>query len=168
MLIFFLIGCQNEDFSETDNTDKNGETQELLKSPCISVDEAISLYETAPMSLTIIKGYIVGCIEGTSISKATFTSPFTQESNILIAANKWERDTKKCIPISLPSGSKYRKALNIVDNLQHYHQQIIIQGKLEKYFSQCGVKSIQAYAFTDENSESQDTTIINGYPIVPF
>lgn len=82
-----------------------------------------------------VKGYIVGWINGQSIQTgATFTTPATTYSNILIAGSSSETDYTYCVPVQLVSGTDIRAALNLGDNPQNLGHEVIIGGNSEKYF----------------------------------
>ena len=90
-------------------------------------------------------GYIVGAVNGKSISDAAFTAPFSMNSNILIAATANETDVTKCVPVQLVSGTTVRSALNLMDNSGNLGKQVTIKGNLEKYFGVAGMKSPTEY-----------------------
>ncbi|MFJ7829579.1 endonuclease [Peribacillus sp. NPDC097284] len=94
-----------------------------------------------------VKGYIVGTASsGTSyVQKA----PFTVNTNIGIADSPDETDSKKIMPIQLPSGN-IRTALNLVDHPELLKKQVTITGSLEAYFSVPGLKSPTAYTIISD------------------
>lgn len=101
-----------------------------------TVAEAIALNN--PGTPAFVKGYIVGAANG-SMSKLE-TSNFTIETNMLIADTPNETDATQIIPVQLPSGS-IRTDWNLKDHPENYQKQVIIEGKLEAYFLQPGLKS---------------------------
>lgn len=89
-----------------------------------------------------VMGYIVGCINDKSISTdAVFAPPFTNQANILIAADADETDYKKCIPVQLVANTDVRTALNLVNNEGNLGKAVVIKGQLTKYFGVAGLKS---------------------------
>lgn len=102
-----------------------------------TVAEAIAL-NNPPETTAFVKGYIVGAAKG-SMSKLE-TSNFTIETNMLIADTPNETDATQIIPVQLPSGS-IRTDWNLKDHPENYQKQVIIEGKLEAYFNQPGLKS---------------------------
>ena len=98
-----------------------------------------------------VKAYIVGQINGKSISGAEFNAPFSGSSNddgsvnnyntnILIADNADEANSGNCVPVQLPNGA-LRTGLNLVQNPDMDGQEVLIYGSLEAYFSAAGVKA---------------------------
>ena len=98
-----------------------------------------------------VKAYIVGQINGKSISGAEFNAPFSGSSNddgtvnnyntnILIANSADETNSNNCVPVQLPSGA-LRTGLNLVQNPDLDGQEVLIYGSLEAYFGTAGVKS---------------------------
>lgn len=108
---------------------------------------------------TWVTGYIVGWINGMSMADgATFTTPATSNSNILLAATPDEKNPGNCIPVALTSGSVVRTALNLKDNSTNLGKQVSIKGNLEKYFGTNGVKSTTLYAWGDKGDDSGTVT----------
>ena len=98
-----------------------------------------------------VKAYIVGQINGKSISGAEFDAPFSGSSNddgsvnnyntnILIANSADEANSGNCVPVQLPSGA-LRTNLNLVQNPDLDGVEVLIYGSLEAYFGAAGVKS---------------------------
>ena len=98
-----------------------------------------------------VKAYIVGQINGKSISGAEFSAPFSGSSNddgsvnnyntnILIADNADEANSGNCVPVQLPNGA-LRTGLNLVQNPDMDGQEVLIYGSLEAYFGAAGVKA---------------------------
>ena len=98
-----------------------------------------------------VKAYIVGQINGKSISGAEFDAPFSGSSNddgsvnnyntnILIADNADEANSGNCVPVQLPNGA-LRTGLNLVQNPDMDGQEVLIYGSLEAYFGAAGVKT---------------------------
>ena len=98
-----------------------------------------------------VKAYIVGQINGKSISGAEFDAPFSGSSNddgsvnnyntnILIANSADEANSGNCVPVQLPSGV-LRTNLNLVQNPDMDGVEVLIYGSLEAYFGAAGIKS---------------------------
>ena len=123
-----------------------------------TVAQALAAY-TGVAKPAVVTGYIVGAINGKSISDgAIFTGsvPAEANTNLLIADNADETDYTKCLPIQLPSG-KVRDALNLVANPGNYQKKVTLTGSLEKYFGVAGLKSVSAYTIDGESSEEPET-----------
>ena len=98
-----------------------------------------------------IQAYIVGQVNGMSISGAEFNAPFTGSSNddgtvnsyntnILIANNADETNSGNCVPVQLPNGA-LRTGLNLVQNPDLDGVEVLIYGSLEAYFGAAGIKT---------------------------
>ena len=140
----------------------NGETPEQPENPgdgektMYTVAEALAAF-TGTATPAIVKGYIVGTIDGKSIGEgALFSGSATTATNLLLADDVNETDYTKCLPIQLPSGD-VRSALNLVDNPGNYKKMVALTGSLEKYFGVPGLKSVTAYEFEDGNTEEPET-----------
>lgn len=88
-----------------------------------------------------VKGYIVGTMNANNNYTMELAAPFTVGSNIYLADSATETETSKMLPVQLVSGTEIRTALSLMDNPGLLGQEIMIQGSLEKYFSQPGLKS---------------------------
>lgn len=62
-------------------------------------------------------------------------------SNLLLAPSADVKDGAQCIPVQLASGSDARKALNLKDNPGNLGKKVKIEGSLEAYFNQPGLKT---------------------------
>lgn len=98
-----------------------------------------------------VKAYIVGQINGKSISGAEFDAPFSGSSNddgsvnnyntnILIANSADEANSGNCVPVQLPNGA-LRTGLNLVQNPDLDGVEVLIYGSLEAYFGAAGIKN---------------------------
>ena len=98
-----------------------------------------------------VKAYIVGQVNGKSISGAEFDAPFSGSSNedgsvnnyntnILIANSADEANSGNCVPVQLPSGA-LRTGLNLVQNPDLDGQEVLIYGSLVAYFGAAGIKN---------------------------
>ena len=98
-----------------------------------------------------VVGYIVGCIDGTSISNAVFGNEVSEENgdkNILLADDPYETNIDNCIPVQLPSGD-VRTALNLFNNSDNYQKKVILTGDVQEYFKVAGLKNTSAYEFVE-------------------
>lgn len=98
-----------------------------------------------------VKAYIVGQINGASMSSAEFDAPFTSGTNadgeptgymtnVLIADAADESTPDNCVPVQLPAGA-VRTGVNLVQNPNNDGLEILLYGSLETYFGVTGVKS---------------------------
>ena len=94
-----------------------------------------------PATKAYVTGYIVGYVNGNSLSAANvkFEAASASETEILLADNTSETDYTKVVPVQLPTGD-IRTRLNpaIADNIG---KKVIVYGSLERYFGTQGVKS---------------------------
>ncbi len=111
-----------------------------------TVAQAIAL--NSPGTASWVKGYIVGWVDGADISAGShFTTPSTSASNILIADSPSETNYKNCMPVQLVYDTEARNKLNLKDNPSNLGKELSIQGSLEVYFKQAGVKAPTAFKF---------------------
>ena len=121
-----------------------------------TVTEALAAYTDGKQLPATVTGYIVGSIDGKSISDgAIFGATTTTETNLLIAASADETDINNCIPVQLPSGA-VRTALNLKGNPGNYKKQVKLTGSIEKYFGVAGLKSVTAYEFVGEGGSTDE------------
>ena len=92
-----------------------------------------------------VKGYIIGCMNSNNNYTLEVTAPFTVASNVYIADKKDEDITSRMLPVQLVAGSEIRAAVNLVDNPDNLGKTLSIQGSLENYFQQPGLKNPTAY-----------------------
>lgn len=91
-----------------------------------------------------VKAYIVGQINGKSLSNAEWDAPFgitdgsTQGTNVVIADNVDDKDN--IVPVQLPSGA-IRNALSLPDHPELDGKEVLLYGELIKYFGTCGIKN---------------------------
>ncbi len=92
-----------------------------------------------------VKGYIVGSSAGKTAAEMTnATGTAASASNIFIAAKADETDYTKCIPVQLPAGT-VRSSLNLQANPDNLGKAVSVNGSLEKYFGQPGVKTVTEF-----------------------
>ena len=122
------------------------ETPEEPETLVCTVTEALAAFVAGEAKPAVVKGYIVGSIDGKSIDDANFSGTAVSTTNLLIADDADETDITKCLAVQLPSGA-VRDALNLVDNPSNYKKLVILTGSLEKYFGVAGLKSVKEYSF---------------------
>lgn len=92
-----------------------------------------------------VKGYIVGSSAGKTAAEMTnATGSAASTSNIFIAAKADENDYTKCIPVQLPIGD-IRSSLNLQAHPENLGKVVALNGSLEKYFGQPGVKTVTEF-----------------------
>ena len=94
-----------------------------------------------PEQWVIVKGYIVGYIDGTTISKAKFAPPTEKaNTNFIIADRKNETDYKRCLPVQIKSGTDECILYNLLTNPQLLGSSIAVEGNITTYFKVNGFK----------------------------
>lgn len=88
-----------------------------------------------------VKGYIVGVIDGISVSEnSKFEAPFTSNSNLLLADSPNETNYFRCIPVQLPVG-EIRNGINLKDHPELLGKEVLLYGSLTKYFGVPAMKN---------------------------
>ncbi len=128
--------ADGDSISTGDSTDTGGP----VIAEALTISGALQLYYPDEARGIALCGYIVGTVNSTSISGATFNAPF-RSSNLLLADSPTENDPARCIPVELKANSLARQQYNLVDNPQMLHQKIILTGSLERYFRVAGLKN---------------------------
>lgn len=105
-----------------------------------------------------VKGYIVGYVAGTTLSKARFECPpSAPNTNMLIADTPAETDVARCIPILLDAKDGSREELNLYDNPELLGCAIVIEGAVATYFGTKGIKKMEYYSLLGNDEENPDT-----------
>ena len=99
-----------------------------------------------------VKGYIVGAMNTTGEYFMEVKAPFTVAANVFIADNATETELTKMVPVQLKSGSAMRKAVNLLDNPGNIGKELMVNGALQAYFKQPGVKEPTDYKLDGSGS----------------
>lgn len=123
----------------------------------LTVSQALAKYVEGEKVNVKVKGFIVGAMNSTGyVPEFGETGVF---SNILLSDNADEDNIDNCLIIQLVGGTDIRAKLNMGDNPGNYKKEVIIEGSLEKYFQQAGIKNPTAAQFTNttaiENVETE-------------
>lgn len=91
-----------------------------------------------------VKGYIVGCVKGTTIDSSTMQleDSFTVTSNVLIAASASETDPDSCIAIDLSSNWDIRSDYNLVQNEDMLYMNVTFKGNLGTVLGRVGLTDL--------------------------
>ena len=92
-----------------------------------------------------VKGIIIGTMNSNNNYTLEVAAPFSVASNVYLADEAGETNTAKMLPVQLVSGTDIRKAVNLMDNPGNLGKTLTIQGSLEAYFQQPGLKAPTAY-----------------------
>ena len=144
LIAWGLSGCSKLE-EETDppisnndsgNTDNEGNYDEM--GDTLSVTQALG----APLdSHVIVKGYIVGYINGSTMSKAVFGTPQDKvNTNIIIANSPTESDYTRCMPVQTKKGSDEQLLFNLLEAPHLLGTCVIVDGILTTYFRVNGFK----------------------------
>lgn len=135
--------------SDTPVTPDKPATGDGTKASPYSVASAIALGN--PGTVSWVKGYIVGWVDGADISTGShFEVPASGASNVLIADSPTEKDYTKCMPVQLKAGTDLRAAVNLKDNPGNLGKVLNIEGSLVAYFRLPGLKEPKAYELSDK------------------
>lgn len=141
-------------------------TEEPEKAEEYTVSGAIGAF-TGTAKPAIIKGYIVGTINGQVYSTGcVFSEAAETMTNLLLADNADETDYNKCIPVQLPIG-EVRSKLNLADNPDNYKKFVTLTGSLEKYFGVPGLKSVTKFVIDGAATDEPETPGTPETPAVP-
>lgn len=137
-------------FGENSGSGTGGETPSTptgagSKDDPYSVTSAKSVYVAGSATTAWITGYIVGSVDGMTLStNAVFGTSTSTKTNLLISDNPNTTSVDECIPVQLPSGT-VRTALNLVDNPGNLGKKVKLNGSIEKYFGVAGFKTVTEY-----------------------
>jgi hypothetical protein len=141
----FLVDAGKSD--ETGGGETPSTTAGTYESP-FSVAQTLAAYKDGDKLTSYVKGYIVGYINGNKYDATTavFGVPeqkdgATEETEILIADSPSEKDYTKCVPVQLPAGV-IRTGLGLLANPTNLGKQVLLLGSIERYFNQCGLKTV--------------------------
>ncbi len=165
-LLFFVFmllmpsGCQKIELPSEDSDPEQPVTPPLPEdsadvSDVQSVEWALAC---SPEQDIVVKGYIVGYVNGTAMSAAVFGIPEEKaNTNMLLADSKEETDPGKCLPVRLDKGTSsavgMREELNLYDHPEYFRRLVVIEGWLSTYFRRNGIRDIYGYAWAEEWDE---------------
>lgn len=162
LIFLFLPACSSSN-EEQLPAPPTGDSVEIIipssDSTALSVAEAQRQYELLGEQSVSVEAYIVGCVASSRISGAQFTAPFSSASNLLLADAPNETQTSRCFPVSLPSGSAIREALNLVSHPELLQHRLHVEGILQVYFEQVGFRKPTDYKLLMEQPTWEDISI---------
>lgn len=159
----YLIGISGSKYVSTMATkvelieEGEEEPEEPITGETLTVSQALAVFANNQTGKISIKGYIVGAMNPDGyVPEFGETGVF---SNILLSDNADEDNINNCLIVQLVSGTDIRAKFNMGDNPGNYKKEVIIEGSLEKYFQQAGIKAPTAAQFTGitaiENVETE-------------
>lgn len=146
-----LMGCEHIDLAEQDG---NGNTETPHVAPPLAtgagtieapytVADILQGADTLAGHTIWVAGYAVGQ-SYKSLNNATFSTPFSYDTNILIADNPHCNKTYLCIPVEL--STKVQKAnISLSVNPQRHKHSIMLRATVQKYLNTTGLRTIQQY-----------------------
>ena len=92
-----------------------------------------------------VQGYIVGAVKSglSSVSgndDINWNPPFDLATNVVIADDATCHEISQCIIVNLPAGKPLRSQVNLVDHPENLGKQLLVLGKLRRYFGQAGLR----------------------------
>lgn len=107
-----------------------------------TVAEAIAMNNNGRTGWTT--GYIVGSIAAgiqnvTSSDDIIFGQEGETFDNVVIAETPDEKDWTKCVAVNLPSGSKFRQYVNLVENANLIGKQLTVRGTFRAFYGMHGI-----------------------------
>lgn len=160
LLLLFLLCCGCERIELPDEATGQEERGEAPISPTYEGDTlSVAQVQFCPNDTTVLlKGYIVGYIDGTSItSGSTFSLPETAANpNMLLADTPYETDYLRCIPVKLENSTSYgfRAALNLYDHPENFQRPLVLLGWVGTYFRTKGLTRVVDFQWLGDAAET--------------
>lgn len=171
-LLFFLsmfCACENIDFTKEEEGAESSDmpTSVPHRTGQGTLEEPYSVADVLQHAdlLTGQKVWVIGYAVGSTyqqIGNATFSSPFSHDTNILLASMPECTDVHTCIPVELES-TACKKGLSLMYNLQNHKQCVMLQGTVSAYFRVTGIRKVDKYkwfpGFTIPNANPEQWDI---------
>lgn len=124
----------------------------LMPNQALAAKEAMTVAEAiANNSGTgTVEGYVVGYATGTNA--VSFTAPFKDDTNFLIADSADEKDSSKLLPVQISKG--FRTQFGLSTNPGNIGKKVKVTGSLEAYFKMPGLKSPTAIEFIQDGGNT--------------
>ena len=101
-----------------------------------------------------LTGYIVGYVNGSSMSSTKFVTG-EKATNIILADSPLETSYKNCVPVQLSGTSaekeNVRNALNLSSNPGNLKHKVKVLGTISKYMSTNGIIKTRRYEFLEDD-----------------
>lgn len=144
---------RNEEDSDTGNDTGTGWNDEIV--PDTVFKGFLTVEEAAPAevgSLINVRGYIVGSTSR-NIYNAIVRPPFESRTSLILADKRlteveafYEDDL---FPVRLTDYKDTQRALNLVDNPEHWNKRVYIFGQKCSYMGMPGLEKIMKYEFIE-------------------
>ena len=143
LLAWGVLACSKLEEEEVDspNTERPEGGEDNGNSNATDTLTVMQALQAQPDQSVLVKGYIVGFVDGTAISKAKFSAPTEKaNTNLIIADSKAETNYTRCFPIQLKSGTDEHFVFNLYLNPQLIGQAVVAKGVITTYFKVNGFK----------------------------
>ena len=167
ILLIFATICACEKLDTTvpnpsEEENEQGSDTATIPVAAYSVDDVLNgeivdaFYANADTSFAKVwlSGYIVGYVNGTKLSSATFEAG-EKMTNILLADSPLETDYGNCIPVQLSTSSaankQVREALNLSTHPDNLRKKVCVLGDIVLYMSAIGMKNVTKYNFLPDD-----------------
>ena len=155
--------------SSNANFNKAPEVPELDSNNDGTIDHPYTVSDVIALNNTLagsfyVKGFIVGQVNGKSMSNAELAAPFTgndngEGTNILIAAAAGETETAKMVPVQLPAGDI--RNISLPKNADNLSKEVLLFGNIgEAYFKAPGIKNV-TYAKIDNTEYGKAPVVVD-------
>ena len=163
--LILLSGCNKIELPGKKSKGGNPKDTTKIKPPVVDPDTNFDTLTVAQVqncpddALLYVRGYIVGFVAGTTLSKAVFGLPAAEDknTNILLADTPEETDVTRCLPIKLKPD--VRGGLSLKDHPEHYKRRFVIKGLTGQYFKCKGLLDVYEFyatSFVDKPSGGDD------------
>lgn len=150
-LVFLVASCGKVELPEEGDSADAPQSSVSADLPHVSVAEAQA---AAGGTRVVVTGYVVGYINGTTLSAALFNVPADRENtNVLLADDAGETEIANVMPVQLDKNTAVRAALNLFASPENLHRRISVEGTLESYFGVQGLKNVRAYVWESSAPE---------------
>ena len=159
LLAWGVLACSKLEVEEVDspNTERPEGGEDNGNSNATDTLTVMQALQAQPDQSVLVKGYIVGFVDGTAISKAKFSAPTEKaNTNLIIADSKAETNYTRCFPIQLKSGTDEHFVFNLYLNPQLIGQAVVAKGVITTYFKVNGFKHPNFWI--DELEDAEGTT----------
>ena len=148
ILLCLLLVCACEKL----DTNPESSTEEPNR-PTLTVGDILSGDFEADTEIWLT-GYIVGYVNGTSISSSKFATG-DKATNIILADSPLETSYKNCVPVQLSNTSaekeNVRKALNLSSKPENLKHKVKVLGTITNYMSTNGLTKARKFEFLEDN-----------------
>lgn len=166
-----IVSCGKIELPESNKSEKTDSTTTTIidttqteTSDTLTVSEVLSLGSGYPV---VVPGYIVGYINGTTLSKAVFGVPTSDDiTNFLIADHPGETSVSNCMPVSLNKSSAFHTELSIYLHPENYKRKVCLFGNTVTYFKTTGFKNIIEYNWLGSKTSTGQTIGIDTTTVI--